>query len=178
MSSSIEKMYMGRRVAVVEVNGGWTTILDGMKQVKVRNGELAAVKESKMPDQPSPPRDRPNRAATLAKHDAEVRAAKAGQTPTLELDGEAEQERKVNPDLAKYKTHETRTASGRRAIDRDDEVAAQLRGSSLDEVYAAASDALGQSVEDLRAKYGHLNPGMQRMNLGNRMRGAASKSGA
>lgn len=57
-----------------------------------------------------------------------------------------------------------------------DEVAMSLQGLTLDEVYAIAAPALGSSEADLRAKYGHLNPGMQRMNLGNRMRSKGGKS--
>jgi hypothetical protein len=56
-----------------------------------------------------------------------------------------------------------------------DEVAMSLMGLTLDEVYAAASPVLGVPEPDLRAKYGHLNPGMQRMNLGNRMRAKGGK---
>jgi hypothetical protein len=52
-----------------------------------------------------------------------------------------------------------------------DEVATRLRAcTTLDETYLAASQYLVVPVEELRAKYGHLNPGQQRMNLGNRMR--------
>lgn len=56
-----------------------------------------------------------------------------------------------------------------------DELALALQGLTLDEVYAIAAPALGSSEEELRTKYGHLNPGMQRMNLGNRMRSKGVK---
>ena len=46
-------------------------------------------------------------------------------------------------------------------------------GFTLDEVYKLAAKELKESEKDLRARYRHLNPGMQRMNLGNRMRAAA-----
>jgi hypothetical protein len=46
---------------------------------------------------------------------------------------------------------------------------------SLDEIYSIASDILDIIESDLRAKYGHLNPGMQRMNLGNRIRGHSKR---
>lgn len=52
-----------------------------------------------------------------------------------------------------------------------DEVAVLLRGcKDLDGVYAAVAKYLGVKVADLKAKYGHLNPGQQRMNCGNKMR--------
>lgn len=39
-----------------------------------------------------------------------------------------------------------------------------------DELYARAARVLGVSEADLRKKYGHLNPGLQAMNLRNRLR--------
>jgi hypothetical protein len=59
-----------------------------------------------------------------------------------------------------------------------DEVALLLRDcGTLDQVYAAAAHYLQLKEEDLRAKYGHLNPGQQRMNLGNKMRFKQRKRG-
>jgi hypothetical protein len=40
------------------------------------------------------------------------------------------------------------------------------------ELYERAATLLGTTVEELRKKYGHLNPGLQAMNLRNRLRGA------
>lgn len=52
-----------------------------------------------------------------------------------------------------------------------DEVAVALRGAAdLDAVYKVAADYLGKTTKELKAKYGHLNPGQQRMNCGNAMR--------
>lgn len=51
-----------------------------------------------------------------------------------------------------------------------DEVAKSLMGMSLDEMYEMASTVLECPRFQLEAKYGHLNPGLQRMNLGNRLR--------
>lgn len=53
---------------------------------------------------------------------------------------------------------------------RNDEVAKDLAGMTLDEMYEYAAKGLGCTSEVLKAKYGHLNPGLQRMNLGNRLR--------
>jgi len=83
----------------------------------------------------------------------------------------------------KYKVYEERTASGRKCQDSGDPVAAALRGKDLDEVYDLTARVLSQSGEDaigpqgLKEKYGHLNVGMQRMNLGNRIRRALKESG-
>lgn len=66
------------------------------------------------------------------------------------------------------------SASGNATMDNGDALAKQLRGADLDDVYAQASKVLGESQAALKAKYAHLNPGMQRMNLGNRMRAASA----
>lgn len=80
-----------------------------------------------------------------------------------------------------YKVHKVKTATGKsNSIDNDDETAAALRGKSLDDAYKAAVEELKKHGEEttvaaLKEKYSGLNPGMQRMNLGNRIRGAATK---
>lgn len=51
-----------------------------------------------------------------------------------------------------------------------DTVAEMLRGKTLGGMYTLASRFLRVPEDELRAKYGHLNNGQQRMNLGNRMR--------
>lgn len=68
------------------------------------------------------------------------------------------------------------SASGNATMDNGDALAKSLRGLELDDVYAQASKVLGESQAALRAKYEHLNPGMQRMNLGNRMRAASANA--
>ncbi len=58
-----------------------------------------------------------------------------------------------------------------------DEVAVLLRGcKDLESVYVVAAKYLKITVKDLKAKYGHLNPGQQRMNCGNKMRHAWKKA--
>lgn len=66
-----------------------------------------------------------------------------------------------------------KSAGGHSTMDNGDALAKQLRGADLEEVYKQASKLLGESVTELKARYAKLNPGMQRMNLGNRMRAAA-----
>lgn len=77
------------------------------------------------------------------------------------------------PSIAQVARSERRRQGVR---DVGDEVALILRKcSSLDEMYDVAARHLGLKKEELKAKYGHLNPGQQRMLLGNRMRVAARK---
>lgn len=64
-------------------------------------------------------------------------------------------------------------AQARARGDKDigDPVALMLReAKTLDEVYVKGAEFLGVPVDELRAKYAKLNPGQQRMNIGNRMR--------
>lgn len=83
----------------------------------------------------------------------------------------------------KYQVHEERTASGRKSQDSGDAVAAHLRGRDLEEVYTlaahimTATEAEPVSAGELKLRYEHLNPGMQRMNLGNRIRAALKEAG-
>lgn len=68
-----------------------------------------------------------------------------------------------------------KSASGAVSKHSGDIVATALVGLTIEETYAIAAEALDTTVDELEAKYGHLNVGMQRMNLGNRIRGVANK---
>ena len=67
------------------------------------------------------------------------------------------------------------TAAGGKSLCNGDDIALQLQGKSLDEVYEIGAQFLEVTVDALREKYSHLNPGQQRMNIGNRMRGLIKK---
>ena len=69
----------------------------------------------------------------------------------------------------------TKIEPGVTVVDNGDTTATALRGLELDEVYAYAADALATPEATLRTKYGHLNAGQQRMNLGNRIRGEIAR---
>lgn len=77
---------------------------------------------------------------------------------------------KMKIDASRYQYEDCIAYSGRRSKDNGDAVALLLRGKSLDEVYKIASEHLETSVSALARQYGHLNPGQQRMCLGNRLR--------
>lgn len=79
-------------------------------------------------------------------------------------------------DLSKYK--KVKTAAGGTSYNIGDATATKLEGKTLDEIYKAAAAALKVPEKELRTKYGKLNPGMQRMSLGNRMRGGPKKEKA
>ena len=90
---------------------------------------------------------------------------------------------RLHPDLARYVKHDEITASGRKVLDINDSVADALRGLNLEDCFrqtarylaalgVAAAPKRPVTMSGLMAKYGHLNPGMQRMCLGNLLRGA------
>ena len=57
-----------------------------------------------------------------------------------------------------------------------DDLAVALAGHGLDVIYSAAAVVLSTDESELRQRYGRLNPGQQRMNLGNRIRSTWKKS--
>lgn len=67
--------------------------------------------------------------------------------------------------------NEKKTAGGNVSVHCGDEVAQKLLGKSLDDCYKIVAKAAEETEADLRKKYKHLNLGMQRMNLGNKLRG-------
>jgi hypothetical protein len=128
-------------VTIIEKNGGWTTVeFQDGMQRKVRNGDLREILDEKVE-------------YTLAEALAEEKTRKCVNTT-------------YNPDhYVKAKS-----INGHATLHNGDEFALQLAEMTLMEIYSYASLRLGVSVDDLQTKYGHLNKGMQRMNLGNRLR--------
>lgn len=63
-----------------------------------------------------------------------------------------------------------KTPGGGTSLNNGDPVAEKLQGKTLDDVYSFVAKTLKVEVKELKAKYGKLNVGMQRMNLGNRLR--------
>lgn len=61
----------------------------------------------------------------------------------------------------------TKTATGVKSLNNGDEVAKILDGLIIDELFNIGKEMLG---EDFAPKYSKLNIGMQRMNMGNRLR--------
>lgn len=116
------------------------------------------------------------------------RAKKSGTKPTSQKpSGKKRAKKAVNPDEIPLKRigntkHDvrhyvrTKSASGSSSMDSGDQVAQELRGMELDEVYSKVAKVLGETITSLKAKYAKLNVGMQRMNLGNRYRAAIDTS--
>jgi hypothetical protein len=83
-------------------------------------------------------------------------------------------------DPSRYVRHdEAKTPSGSKVRDIDDEVAATLReAGDLDKQFSVVAKTLNVTAKSLKEQYGHLNAGMQRMNLGNKLRGALRAAAA
>ena len=174
-------------ITIVSVNGGWTTIkfADGTEK-KVRNGELAQTTTG--PDrrhtQPATTKETAMEAQAQAETVEQTTEAKKPTPPVREArpahfvgevaPGKVAKIKDTNFDLSRYYVSDIKTPTGRRTIDCADDVASRLRGLPIEQVYAEAAAALETTVEALQATYSHLNVGMQRMNLGNRIRGAAA----
>jgi len=77
-----------------------------------------------------------------------------------------------------YEYKQAIAASGRTSCDTGDQVADTLRGKTLDEAYAIVAKVIGDTQKALKARYQHLNPGHQRMCIGNRLRGFYAKQEA
>lgn len=165
-------MYKGNEVEFISKSGGWTTILLSTgSQVKVRN---SAVTPAKAPA-PAPKAPAPKAPKAPKAYIPEAFAPKAYTTDSTKL---------LNPDLTKYTQHEVTTASGRKSVDINDTTAAKLRGCHLQDAYEIVAEEMiklrGEGsvpvmLHALHGLYDHLNPGMQRMNLGNSLRGEISR---
>jgi len=80
----------------------------------------------------------------------------------------------IKPDLGKYT--KTKNAAGVMSHNNGDSIATTLVGLTVDEVASVASKVIGCTAKELKEKYSHLNVGQQRMNMGNRIRGAVAKA--
>jgi hypothetical protein len=80
-------------------------------------------------------------------------------------------------DLSDYQA--VKSAGGNSSLDCGDGVAKQLRGMDLEDVYKEYARVFGKDdAAAMRKRYAELNVGMQRMNLGNRIRAAANAKAA
>ena len=139
-------------VTVVSTSSGWTTVLsENGVQYKLRNSQVEAVKNAP--------------AAALIKE-----AVK--NTPAA-ISDDMEKKNTRTCGNSHYNINDyvkVKSASGNTSMDKGDATALTLRKFDLDGIYQYAAKALGMAEDELRAKYKHLNVGMQRMCLGNRIR--------
>ena len=168
----------GQQVEIVAVNGGWTTVqtLDAAtREFKVRNGQLSQHTTLT------------GTAVQLAQKKAEkvrtapaAKAAKEPKAPRAKMDINERRNGRVDPlYLPQYQVYTAVRTDGRkiRSIDKGDAVAVAMRGTTLGDAYKFAAGIVGHSIADLVSRFEHLNPGMQRMSLGNMVR-RVQKAGA
>lgn len=80
---------------------------------------------------------------------------------------------RIYADKTRYVAAASSSDDARKVIDIADEVAVKLRGISIADLYKAAAEYVGvEKAMELQTKYAGRNVGMQRMNVGNVMRGA------
>lgn len=117
----------------------------------------------------------PNTATATKKNPPKAKQAAAKKAPAKRANGHPKTEstgvRTIAGkavDLSHYE--KTKAPGGGTSYHNGDAVAERLKGKSLDEAYGIAAKTLKVDEKELRKAYGHLNVGMQRMSLGNRMR--------
>lgn len=137
-------------VEVVETNGGWSTIqfADGMQR-KVRNSEWVEMIDEKV--------------------EYTLQEALAEEQEMLKV------RRCVNTTYDPSHYVKAKSKSGHATLHNGDHTAQTLAEMDLDQIFAHVAIMTGHDEIALRKMYAHLNPGMQRMNLGNRVRAAAKK---
>lgn len=159
--------------------GGWTTYINAAgTQVKARNSAVEVIDETESARVAQPK-------AKPAKPPREPRITRAGRVSEAREDLDADEEDDSEEGDGKRRIGNTRhdcshyaktkSAKGNKTLDSGDGLAVELRGMELEDVYARAAKELNESVKSLHQRYDALNPGMQRMNLGNRMRAALKK---
>jgi hypothetical protein len=110
----------------------------------------------------------PVKAAKASKVTVPVKATSA---PRVRSNGADSGKVTIDRSRYNYVTHDVKTVSGRRAVDNADEVAEALRGLTLPEVRSILAE------NGIEWRWDHLNPGMQRMNAGNALRGKFKSQG-
>ena len=157
------------QVEIIEIKHGWTTVRDigSNKEYKVRNSQLI----SRTTVEPKIVREYNAKTGPVT----EMKAAKVAKEPREKMDINERKNGKVDPlYLPQYEAYSAVRQDGTkiRSIDKGDAIAVMLRGQPLETTYKDVAAATGQSIADLRDRFCHLNPGMQRMNLGNMLRRA------
>lgn len=159
------------QVEILSVSGGWTTVRDqaGVEK-KVRNGALTEPVEITAPTTTKLAKAKAEKTPKTPK---EPKAPRAKKPLTERLNGVVE-----SVYLQFYQGYTTTRKDGTkvRSMDKGDSVAQSLRGLSIEDVYKQAAKITHIGVADLTSRFSHLNPGMQRMNLGNMIRKAMKEA--
>jgi hypothetical protein len=149
---------------------GWITLFMGDGSTKAFRSKDLIPAEIRTTETPSATEIFAQAAKANATPEAPVKKARAAaRTPRARKPISERRNGVIHAEyLPKYQAY--KRADGKTSLDNGDGVASTLRAVALEQVYKITAKEVGESVEALKAKYGHLNPGMQRMNLGNRLR--------
>lgn len=188
-----------KRLPVVKVSGGWTTVIEAGRPYPLRNSKVSKFVDAEGNEQAKPanldaPKSSwptPESVSKKAPTKPASRASGPKPAESKKAKAKAKAERTPRERIARpegwkptdalkeaRKHYEKSKVLGkegkieRRGIDCADEVATMLRAKSIDQVYKLCARHTGTPEAELRGKYWHLNLGMQRMNLGNRIRAA------
>lgn len=164
---------------IVSRKSGWVQYIDSNgTQRKIRSSLVAISEESdeavaEGEGDTAPPQMSPTLEQAVdqdaGKTDEERIVSKAKSKRAVKTNGQAV--RSIGGktfDLSRYER--TKAPGGGVSYHNGDEVANLLNGKDLDAVYKTVAAKTKTEENDLRKKYKHLNAGMQRMNLGNRLR--------
>lgn len=101
---------------------------------------------------------------------------KATKTTEVETKDEAEV-KSMSATMLKYRTkyEPSLSAAGRKSLNNGDSIAHLLSSMDARDVVHLAEKVLGLEANELWNKYASLNRGQQRMNAGNRIRGAVKR---
>lgn len=167
----------GKQVEILTVNGGWTTIRteDGTT-AKVRNGALGAATTIDEKTAPITAKAAKARRARLA-HDGDRAAREVPAERPVQRKKEIDINERKNGVvdslyLPQYQAAVVVRTDGSRArvLDCGDQIAHELRRMTLAEIYKYAAQLENVTPAHLQERFEHLNPGMQRMSLGNIIR--------
>jgi hypothetical protein len=175
-------MYKGLPCDVRKLSRGWTDIIDNTGRArKVRATEVSIVppqaEAGKMTAESIEEINKQTESNTMAsaspsarKRSTKVRVPRTAKAALPRgvrkvTSGEGTQFKRFDS----YVQH--KTAAGNVAYDNGDDVSTKMRGMTLAEVYEFVAKKMDVSERTLKEQYKHLNAGMQRMNLGNRVRG-------
>lgn len=179
----------GMAIEMVSRNGGWTTCRD------IEDGFEFKLRNSKIGEYVEPPVEEPKAEEPKLAEEQDLCPSCSALMHGDICDNCGhiiESNKLIKADLNRYVRGAGVTNSGRPTVDVDDVVAKALRGDDLEVLYprvAAWLQLMGRETigrgskkmevteENLRIRYSRLNVGMQRMNLGNILRGAMNDLG-
>jgi hypothetical protein len=175
--------FKGSEVTVTGYKDGWFALSNG-KKARAKDIGLAAAPTPKTVPTGSIAAELANTHSTTTKEKT-VQTQTSTNSKTRKPPVKAKAPRKAKAKVvtgnvipekyaSQYVVRDDKTPSGRKVVDCDDSVARHLKGMPLEDIYRFAAKASDTTITALKAQYAKLNAGMQRMNLGNRIRRAVN----